>query len=487
MINYQIIARTNGMVLSILGLLMMLPLFVSYYYDSSGDNMLFLSAAITFLSGETLRYYGKSSTATSIGRKEGYIIVVLAWVSMSLFSILPYYLGGYISDFTKAFFESVSGLTTTGATVIKDIESLPKGILFWRSLTQWIGGMGIIVLTVAIFPLFGLSGVELYRAEVPGPSKERLHPRVLDTARMLWGVYIGLTVLLILLLFCFGMTFYDAINHGFTTMATGGFSTKNASIAAFSDRGIQYILLLFMFLAGSNYAIVFYALKREWKKVYRHEEFVTYTTIMLLLSLSVGAGIYFYQDVALERAFRDGAFQVVSIVTTTGFVSADYTQFFPSSSVLFFFLLFTGACSGSTSGGVKIIRHLVLFKHIKTVFSKLVNPRLVVPLQLHDKAIKKGYLQHITGFIVTYGFLFLIGCLLMSFILSGTEDVFETALTAVATCLGNVGPGLGGVGPTDNFSELPHTGYWLLIFYMLLGRLELFSVLVLFFPYFWKQ
>ncbi|MEO1255776.1 MAG: TrkH family potassium uptake protein, partial [Bacteroidota bacterium] len=411
----------------------------------------------------------------------GYLIVALGWLFMVVFGMLPYLLSGTITSVPDALFETISGMTTTGASVLTDIEVQPRGILYWRSLTQWIGGMGIIVLTVAIFPLLGIGGIELFVAEAPGPTSDKIHPRIRETAKRLWLIYVGLTVFLTLLLYLEGMSFYEAINHALTTMATGGFSTRNASMAAFSPT-IQYTVILFMFLAGTNYTILYFGLKRRWKDVWRSDEFKTYAGAVLGLTAILALGIHATGKFVWEQSFRDALFQVVSLITTTGYVSADYTSYTPALTLFCFILLFIGASAGSTSGGIKIVRHLVFIKNSTLEFKRLVHPHAIVPLRLNGQVVRGRVITHVYTFLLLYLAIFVLGTIVLSVL--GLD--FITAFGAMATSLGNVGPGIGEVGPVDNFAWLSSPVKLFLCFVMLLGRLELFTILVLFSPYFWR-
>ena len=484
MIKIGAVFNVLGVLLVVLGVFMLTSLPFAFYYGGGDVAALFYSALITILVGSSSWYFFK--TKENVGKREGYLIVALGWMAMCLFSTFPYIFSGTLPGITNAFFESVSGLTTTGASVINDIEAVPKGILFWRSLTQWIGGMGIIVLTVALFPLLGIGGVELFIAEAPGPTSDKIHPRIKETAKRLWFIYVGLTVLLTILLYLCGMNFYDSINHGLTTMATGGFSTKNSSIAHFDVPLIQYLLIFFMFLAGTNYTIIYFGLKGKLLKVWKSEEFRTYVLLMLSLILSITCLVYNFTDHSLEQSFRDSAFQIVSIITTTGFVSADYTSWSSGLTLVFFCLLFIGGCAGSTSGGIKIIRHLVLFKNTFLEFKRLLHPRALIRTKVDGKLVAPKVLTHILVFLLIYLGIFFSGSIIMAMILKNYDQPLMTAFGAVATALGNVGPGIGAVGPVDNFAHIPDLGKWFLSFLMLLGRLELFTILILFTPYFWK-
>lgn len=469
-----------------LGAFMLTALPFSIYYDPS-DTLPIIYASLTTLACGSIAWWLTRQTSKKIGKREGFLIVALGWFSISIFSTLPYLFSGVLPEITNALFESVSGLTTTGASVINDIEGAPKGLLFWRSLTQWLGGMGIIVLTVAIFPLLGIGGVELFVAEAPGPTSDKIHPRIKDTAKSLWFIYVGFTILLTIILRLEGMSFFDAINHGLTTMATGGFSTKNDSIIHFDSPLIQYTITFFMLIAGINYTIIYYGLKGNFKKVWKSDEFKTYLLIVFSLILFVTMIVTQVTDNGIEEAFRNSAFQIISIVTTTGFVSADYTDWTPMLSLLFFILLFVGACAGSTSGGIKIIRHLVLLKNSFIELKRLLHPKAIIRIKIDKKVVAPKILTHILVFLLLYMIIFVIGSLAMTYILADFENPLITSIGAVATSLGNVGPSIGELGPMDNFANVPFAGKWVLIFLMLLGRLELITVLILFTPYFWKK
>lgn len=486
MINTGVVINVIGVLLVMLGGFMLTSLFFSTYYGSEDKLPILYSAATTISTGALLWLLSRNSSK-KIGKREGFLIVALGWCSVAIFSALPYLYSGVLPNPSNAFFESVSGLTTTGATVIQDIESVPQGILFWRSLTQWIGGMGIIVLTVAIFPLLGIGGVELFVAEAPGPTSDKIHPRIKETAKRLWFIYLGLTSTLIVLLFLNGMAFYDALNHGLTTMATGGFSTKNASIAYFNDPTIQYILALFMFIAGINYTIIYFGFKGKFKKVWNSDEFRAYLYLVIGLIILVTLVVFGMRGSEFERSFREATFQIISIITTTGYVSADYTAWAPALTLLFFILFFIGACAGSTSGGIKIIRHLVIFKNSFLELKRLLHPKAMIRIKIDRKVVTPRVMTHIQVFLLFYLILFTLGSLVMTIILSDFEQPFLTSIGAVATSLGNVGPAIGQLGPMDNFASVPIVGKWVLTILMLLGRLELFTILILFTPYFWRR
>ncbi|WP_235297880.1 TrkH family potassium uptake protein [Portibacter marinus] len=482
MINIQPISNIIGVLLILVGSLQLLCIPFGMLDEYRDINALLYSGFLTIGVGFLFWIY-KFKSSASITKKEGYLIVALGWFFMSFFSALPYKFSSLEIGYADSIFESISGLTTTGATIFSDIESLPRALLTWRSLSQWIGGMGIIVLTVAIFPLLGIGGIELFVAEAPGPTSDKIHPRIQETAKRLWLIYVALTAFLFLILFALGMTGFDAINHALTTMATGGFSTKNNSIAYFTSPAIQYVILLFMFLAGTNYTVIYFGLRGKFKNVWGSEEFRVYLFFILALILSVGLIIHFNYAIPLEEAFRSAAFQIVSIITTTGYITADYTQWGVGITMLIFVLLFIGANAGSTSGGIKIIRHLVLFKNSLLEFKRLIHPRAMIRIKINKQLVDGKIITHVLVFLLLYLLLFVFS----SITLCGLGIDFETALGASATSLGNVGPAIGKVGPVDNFGWFPPSVKYFLSFIMLLGRLELFTILILFTPYFWKR
>jgi trk system potassium uptake protein len=481
MIHFKAIWKIMGGLLILLSLLMLPGFAFALYYDSGDARALMISMIITLTVGMSL-FFSFSNQDKNIRKREGYLIVTLSWVLMSLFGMLPFILSGTIENIPSAVFETVSGITTTGATILTDIESTPKGILFWRSMTQWIGGLGIIVLTVAIFPLLGIGGIELFVAESPGPTSDKLHPRIRETAKRLWFVYVGLTVLVGVLYQIGGMTFYDAVNHALTTMATGGFSTKNASMAFFDSAFIQYVAIVFMFLAGTNFTVIYFGLTGKFDRVWKSDEFKAYSLALVVLVFFLVVPVYYYSGQDFEKAFRDTLFQTVSLVTTTGFVTADYTSYHIGLTLVFFMLLFLGGSAGSTSGGIKFVRHLTFIKNSWLEFKRIVHPRAVVPLKINGDRVTGKIITHIMNFLLIYLMIFVMGSITMA--LMGYDIL--TSFGAVATCLGNVGPAIGKVGPMDNFSFFGPGAKLFLSFLMLLGRLELFTILVLFTPYFWR-
>lgn len=486
MINFGIVINTVGVFLAILGLFMLIPFGFSLFVGCEDIFSIGYSSLITLIIGIVTWLLSRNSN-NRLEKREGFLIVVFGWIAVSIFSSLPYLLSGVIPDISNSVFESVSGLTTTGATVIDDIESVPRGILLWRSLTQWIGGMGIIVLTIAIFPLLGIGGVELFVAEVPGPTSDKIHPRIKETAKMLWFIYLGLTVTLTMLLFSRNMNFFDSLNHALTTMATGGFSTKNLSIAHFDDVYVHYIITLFMFIAGTNYTLIYFGLKGSFKRVWKSEEFKSYVSIILLLVFIITLVLFNISDYNLEKSIRIAIFQVISIISTTGFVITDYTNWTSSLTLLFFILFFVGGCAGSTSGGIKIIRHLVFYKNSFLELKRLLHPKGLIRIKIDKKIVAPRILTHVLVFLLFYLMIFLIGSVIMTVILSDFDEPILSSIGAVATSLGNIGPAISELGPMNNFSSIPFVGKWILTFIMLLGRLEIFTVLILFSPSFWRS
>ena len=480
MIDFRPITRVIGSLLAIVGIMMWTGVPFSVYYHENPQPLLFAGLLSAALGG--LCFLVKNPKGIPIRKREGYMIVVLSWVTMVISGMMPYLFSGMIDSVPDALFETVSGMTTTGASVLTDIEIQPRGMLYWRSLTQWIGGMGIIVLTVAIFPLLGIGGIELFAAEAPGPTSDKLHPRISETAKRLWFLYVGLTITLFFVLWACGMSKFEAVNHALTTMATGGFSTRNASAAAFSPL-IQYVLILFMFLAGVNYTVLYLSFKRRFSEVWKSEELKAYMLVVAMLAVLFTVKVYYATGgVDFEQSFRDSLFQIVSLITTTGFVSADYTSWATSLTIICFVLLFLGACAGSTSGGIKLIRHLVFVKNSYLEFKRIVHPSAIVPLRLNEEVVAGKIITHVFNFLLLYLLLFIVGSVTLA--MMGLD--FMTALGAMATSLGNVGPGIGGVGPVDNFAWLPDHVKVFLSVVMIIGRLEIYTVLVLFTPFFWR-
>ena len=474
---------------------MLLATLVSWFYQDGVTLEISTAALITLFIG-TLFMFSTRGHSKEVKIREGYIIVTFGWIFMALSGALPYVISESIPRFTNAFFETMSGYTTTGASILNDIESIPKGILFWRSLTHWIGGMGIIVLAIAILPLLGIGGMQLFTAESPGPSADKLKPRIRDTAKRLWLIYVSYTLTETILLWVAGMTFFDAINHAFSTLSTGGFSTKNASLAYWNDNpAIQYIVIFFMLLAGSNFVLSYFAFKGKISKVLHDDEFKWYIIFIAGFTVIASLIVYFEADVSIssidhpmvwgegESAFRHSLFQVLAVITTTGFVSADYTMWTPFLTILFFGLFFLGGSAGSTAGGVKVMRHIIMIKNGITEFKRTLHPNAILPVRFNGKSISKEIVFNILGFFILYMLSFIIGAVVLASL--GLD--FETAIGGAASSLGNIGPAFGGLSPVNNFDMLPDFGKWWTAFLMLIGRLELFTVLIILTPFFWRN
>jgi trk system potassium uptake protein TrkH len=482
MLNGKIIGRVLGILLILEGICMLTVIPVSLYYADGDLFPVLISAIITLAVGlsmsQVFRYHD-----SSLGRREGYLIVTGSWLVFSLFGSLPFIIGKNIPSYTDAFFETMSGFTTTGASILTDVEAMPHGLLYWRSMTQWLGGMGIIVLSLAILPALKIGSMQLFSAEVPGPTPDKLHPKIRETAKRLWLIYLGFTLAETILLKFGGLSFFDSICHSFTTMATGGYSTKTASIAAFGSPYVHYVIIIFMMIAGTNFSLAYFGLHGRLKKIITNEEFLFYISLLLVFIIGVTAVLYFNHGYALEESFRDAAFQVVSIVTTTGYATADYVLWGPFLILVIFILMFTGGSAGSTGGGIKMVRLLLLAKNSRQELRRLIHPNAVIPVRLNHKAVPQNILYNVLAFIVFY---FLITGV-SAMIISAMGYDLATSFSAVAASLGNIGPGLGLVGPTMNYAHFPAFGKWFLSFLMLLGRLELFTVLVLFTKWYYKN
>jgi len=483
LLNTSVIFNVIGGLLFIMGVLMLTSIGFSIYYKENLFPIL-MSSGITLAIGGGLRYFTRSSKNAEIKKRDGYLIVTLSWISMALFATLPYLLSGAIPSITNAFFESMSGLSTTGASILDNIEELPKGILFWRSMTQWLGGMGIIVLTIAILPMLGIGGMELFVAEAPGPTKDKIHPRIKETAKRLWIIYLALTVAETIILMFGGMNFFDAINHSLTTNSTGGFSTKQDSVAYFNSPFIEYVIVIFMFFSGTNFTLLYFMIKGKFKNILKNDEFKWYLFAVIGLVLVLTPIVYYYtHSESLNDTFRAVLFQVVSVITTTGFASDNFATWGPLASFVFFLLLFSGASAGSTSGGIKIVRIVLLMKNGFLEFKRRLHPNAVIPVHLNKEPVSNTIIYNLLAFIFLYLFIYTIGSLLMT---AFGVPLIES-LSTVATSLGNVGPGLGDYDPSHSFNAMPSASKWLLSFLMLFGRLELFTVALILTPYYWKR
>ncbi len=472
-----------GFLFVAVGTAMLSAVVVSLLYQDAAVLPLLTSSLLTIGVG-MLCISLQSATRDELTIREGFAIVSLGWMIVPVFGSLPYLFTGAVGSFTDAYFETISGFTTTGASIILDVEKLPNGLLFWRSLTHWLGGMGIIVLSLAILPMLGMGGMQLYKAEVGGPSKDKLTPRVAETARLLWGVYVLLTVVEIILLVLGEMPLFDAICHTFATVATGGFSIKNASIAFYNSAYIDGVITVFMFLSGTNFALHYAALHGNVRRYIRNQEFLYYLSVFAIATFvvtGVNAASNYAGDVF--ASFRYSAFNVASIMSCTGFATADFALWSPLGQTVLLLLMFAGGCAGSTAGGMKNVRVLLMLKAIFGQFKRLLFPRAVVPVRLDGRMVGDEILVTVGGFILLYLSIFIVGTLMLSE--TGLDIV--TAASAVASCLGGVGPGLGSVGPMSNYAHLSDLAKWVLDACMLLGRLEIYTLIVLFSSTFWKK
>lgn len=483
--NFKIVLFTLGALLLLEAIFMFLSSGVAFLYHEADGWPILYAASITLGAGGIGVFLGRKAEK-KLGKREGYVIVSLVWVVFSLFGMLPFYMSGSIPTITDAFFETMSGFTTTGSSILTDVEVLSHGIHFWRSLTHWLGGMGIIVLSLAILPFFGIGGMSLYTAEATGATYEKLRPRIKDTAKLLWGIYLSLTVIEALLLSLLGMDVFEAICHSFSTLATGGYSTRNAGMAAFSP-AIQYVVTLFMFLAGINFSMLYFLMKGKFSRLREDEELHWYVGAVLVLAVVMTLTLIFFdrsyaiQDA--EKAFRHSLFVAVALMTTTGFSGVDYTLWHPFLVFITTVLLFTGASAGSTSGGMKWSRIAFLFKNVGCEYKRLVHPNAIIPVRMNGKVVNSSVANGIVAFMTIYILIVLVGTLIFSLF----DLPLSEAFGAVATSIGNVGPGLGASGPAGNFALMPVPVKWMMSFFMLLGRLELFTVLLLFTPSFWGK
>ncbi len=471
-----------GALTALMGLTMLFPAAVAAgFYRESASVQIAAAGVLSMAAGFVLNRWAGPVAEISI--REGFAIVTLGWLFAAAFGSLPYLLTGSIPSIGGAFFETISGLTTTGSSVVVDIDALPRGIVLWRSQTQWLGGMGIIVLSVAIMPLLGVGGMQLMQAEIPGLSADRLRPRIRHTATLLWGVYALLTVMEGLLLWAFGMTPFQAVNHAFTTMATGGFSTEDSSIASF-DASVQYVIALFIFLAGINFTLHYSWLTGRWGAIRRNQELRVYALITVIATSGLTLFVWLPGTMdGFEESLRAGLFQATSIMTTTGYATADYELWVPAAQFVILLLMLIGGCTGSTAGSIKVLRHMIVAKEAQISMRRLIHPRGVFVYKIEGKPVGADTLASVSGFLLLY--LLTLAAGIFALALLGLDSL--TALGAAATTLGNVGPGFGLVGPTETFASLPSAALWVLSALMLLGRLELYTVLILLTRGYWRR
>ena len=481
--QWRVILNIVGILILFLGMSMIFPLFFGLYYHDQSVLPLTKAMVITMAVGIFLFGFFRKAKVEHISHREGMAIVTIGWVAIGFFGAIPFYLGPEFNTFVDAFFESVSGFTTTGSSILTNIEAVSKGLLFWRSFIQWLGGMGIIVLSVAILPFLGVGGMQLYKAEVPSPVPDKLKPRIRDTATILWKVYALISLAEVVLLMIGGMSLYDALCHAFTTMPTGGFSTQNASIAHYNSAYFDSVFIFFMLLAGINFSLHYQFLRGKPLAFWRDSECRFFLGTVLVLIAIVTLNIYGNVYEKIGEALRFGAFQVVSIVTTTGFATADYELWPTMSQLILLLCMFLGASAGSTGGGMKCLRVMLYLKYCYKELFSLIHPRAVKPIKLGGRTIPEDVVRSVLGFMGLYVGLFAFSSVLMA----GMGLDFTTAITSVAAAIGNIGPGLGTVGPVDNYAHIPYLGKWVLIGCMLLGRLEIYTVIILIVPEFWRK
>ncbi len=481
-----------GAFIFFLGFALLVPIAIDLVYGEETWHAFLYSASIAFVVGGTL--YFAFRTEQELRIREGFLIVSLTWLFLSLVGALPFVISGILPSYTDAVFETMSGLTTTGATIMggttadgfqnPQIEALPMSILFWRSLAHWLGGMGIIVLSLAILPLLGVGGMQLFQAESPGPTADKLTPRVQETAKLLWVIYVAFTAAEFLMLWAHpSMDWFDSINHSFATLATGGFSPRNTSIAAFDSVYVDSVITFFMFCAGINFAMHFRLLRGDAKSFFNNRETRFYTLITFISIVVISVSLWLFDNYPVGSAIRYGAFQAVAIITTTGFATDNYEVWNSFGTFFLFLLFFAGGCAGSTGGGPKMIRWMIIIRNSFREIKQIIHPKAVLPIRIGNKTVDPNIQRTVLSFFVLYLLVFALGALIMASMGYG----LESAIGASIACLGNIGPGWGEFGPTDNFAQVPYIGKWVLILMMMIGRLEIFTVLILFTPAFWKQ
>ena len=478
-VNLFIVLKVLSRNLLIISVALIICASIALLYHEDANPFL-LASGIVMLAGGGFYLLTSKRKGEYVQKKEAYLSVTLSWVLLGLFGSLPYLFSGSIPSFTDAIFESVSGFTTTGSSILTDIESLPKAILFWRSLTHWIGGIGIIVLFIIIMPAFQMGGYQMFTME--SSLQEKIQPKIRSVGTRLLIIYLALTFSEVLFLLIGGMNLFESVCHAFGTIATGGFSPKNSSIGGYSPF-IQYVIMIFMLLAGTNFIIHYYLVKRNFRKVRENDELKYYLAFIGSIGLIITGILFFGLNKSFGESFRESFFQVISIVTCTGYATADYMQWPQVAWIIILFSMFLGGSTGSTAGGIKIARHVVLIRNIRKVFSQLANPNAILSVKLNNRTIPDETNNSIIGFIYLYIIIFIAGSLLLA--ITGLDGI--TAASSVATCMAGIGPGIGSVGPAGNFAHLPDTAKWILSFVMIMGRLEIFTILMLFTREYWRS
>ena len=484
MINHQLICKVLGQLLFLEAVLLMVSLGVSIGYQEDDVFAFLVTIFITIGAGLALKWRGHNAD-NSMSRRDAYLVVSLAWIVFSFFGTFPFLISGYIHSFTDAYFETMSGFTTTGATILDDVECFPHGLLFWRSLTQWIGGLGIVFFTIALLPSLVGGQTKVFAAEATGPIKTKLHPRLSTSAKWIWSTYLVLTIACILSYYVAGMGIFDSFNYAMTTTATGGFSTHNTSTEFFHSPSLEYICTFFCFLSGVNFTLLYAAvIKFKIKELFRNSEFRFYIFLVTVFSVFIMIELMVMRNYDMEHAFRSAIFQVVSFITTTGLFNDDAALWPHVTWVVLSMCMFIGACSGSTSGGLKCIRGVILLRMVKNEFRQILHPNAVLPLKIDGVNVPMQKRVTLLAFLTIY----LIICVIISFTMIAMGIDNTNAITITLSCVGNVGPTLGTeIGPTMSWSELPDLAKWFCSLMMLIGRLEIFTVLVIFTPAFWKE
>lgn len=482
LINFRTVSYILGILVLVEAGLFAICTLVSAIYHENSYIYFIWSMLINICIGGAMVIAGRQRNK-NVSIRDGYCIVSVSWILFTLLGMLPFYFSGYIPSITDAFFETMSGFTTTGATILDDIESLPHGLLFWRSFTQWIGGLGIVLFTIALLPLFGGSGQQLFLSEATGVTHDKIHPKIKVMARYLWLIYIGLTILEVIMLLLGGMNLFDSICQSFSTTATGGFSTKQDSISYWNSPYIEYVLSIFMILSGVNFSLYYFALKGKYKKLLNDGELHWFLMSVSTLTVIIAFALYITDYYDIETAFRKALFQVATTHTSCGFATDDYNLWPPFTWMLLIFAMISGGCTGSTSGGVKNLRLMIIYQNIKNQFKQMLHPRAVIPVRVNNGQVSVQTSAMIYTFFITYMICIFIGWTLLMCFGVGLTEAFSTVISAI----GNVGPGLGAFGPVFSWSSLPDAAKWTLSALMLIGRLEIFGILLLFYRRFWND
>ncbi len=482
--NPRLVYKIISYLLLIVSVFMLIPSGIAFAQNETAELIGFIIAiAASLLNFIIMAVITFKKDNGSLSQKDGFLFVTLSWTAVSIIGALPYFISGAIPSFTDSVFETMSGFTTTGASILSEIESLPDSILFWRSLTHWLGGMGIVVLTVAVLPLLGIGGLQLIKAEAPGPTVDKITPRITETAKILWLIYTGLTILQTMLLMFGGMSLFDSLTHTFGTLATGGFSTKNSSVGSFNSAYIDYVITIFMLLAGINFNLHFRFMSGKYRGILRDSELKAYLAIFAGSTILITIDLIINNSRTIADALRYAGFQAASIMTTTGYATADFERWPALSQTILFVLMFIGGCSGSTGGGIKVIRIITLLKQGLNEMKFLLHPRGIFTLRINGHPVKKNIVYAISGFF----FLYILMLLITTIVAASSGSDLVTSFTSALATLGNIGPGLGMVGPTENFGFYPLYVKWFFCFAMLVGRLELYTVLIIFTMTFWRR